>query len=315
MSCPGANGANGRQGQRLLLRSAFFALFLLAPALDLFRLDLTQGHFVVLGHDWVLDVRGVTAEQAAWRLLTRAFLPLAIVIGGFAYVSWRWGRFYCGWLCPHYSVVETINALMRRATGKPSLWQNKRLPERQRDGTVVQQSRAWWPLVLLAVVFFALLWAITLLTYLLPPAVVWGNLLNASLTPNQLRFLAVATALLTVEFALARHLFCRYGCAVGLAQSLVWMGNGRARQVSFDRTRARSCAACDASCEHACPMRLRPRQIKRRMFTCTQCELCVQACERVSFSLGQAAPLALGRGEAGSALPRRVRPPAGSPAG
>jgi dissimilatory sulfite reductase (desulfoviridin) alpha/beta subunit len=29
-------------------------------------------------------------------------------------------------------------------------------------------------------------------------------------------------------------------------------------------------------------MRLRPRQVKRRMFTCTQCQQCVQACDRVN---------------------------------
>jgi ferredoxin-type protein NapH len=29
----------------------------------------------------------------------------------------------------------------------------------------------------------------------------------------------------TLEFALARHLFCRFGCAVGLFQSLAWMAN------------------------------------------------------------------------------------------
>jgi heterodisulfide reductase subunit C len=34
-------------------------------------------------------------------------------------------------------------------------------------------------------------------------------------------------------------------------------------------------------------MRLQPRQIKRKMFTCTQCQQCVQACERVNEPNGQ----------------------------
>ena len=48
---------------------------------------------------------------------------------------------------------------------------------------------------------------ITLLTYLLPPAEVWGNLVDGSLTANQARFLAVGTLVFTLEFTLARHPF------------------------------------------------------------------------------------------------------------
>lgn len=270
------------QTQRNAWRVGFFLLFLLAPPLDLFRLDLNLGHFIFFGMDWKLGIHGAGAGEAAFNLFTRAFLPIALIIGVVAWVSWRWGRMYCGWLCPHFSVVEMINSLMRRASGKTTLWLKQRLPEKQSDGTAITPDRAWWPLVAVAVLFFSALWAITLLTYLLPPDEVWGNLLSGQLSRNQAIFITAGTALLAIEFTLARHLFCRFGCAVGLAQSLIWMGNPKAMVVGFDRSRAAACASCDASCEHACPMRLRPRQIKRKMFTCTQCQQCVQACERVS---------------------------------
>jgi polyferredoxin len=87
--------------------------------------------------------------------------------------------------------------------------------------------------------------------------------------------------LLVLEFTLARHLFCRFGCAIGLFQSLAWMTNKNAMVVGFDRKHAASCVECDKSCEHACPMRLKPRDLKRKMFTCTQCMQCVDACEKV----------------------------------
>ena len=79
----------------------------------------------------------------------------------------------------------------------------------------------------------------------------------------------------------ARHLFCRFGCAVGLAQSLVWMANKKAMVVGYDRSRAVACADCNAACDNACPMRLKPRSIKRMMFSCTQCGQCVSACTDV----------------------------------
>jgi polyferredoxin len=304
---------NRVQRQRLAWRTAFFALFLLAPPLNLFRLDLTLGHFIFLGMDWQLGIHGVSAGQATFNLLTRAFLPIASVIGIAAWVSWRWGRMYCGWLCPHFSVVEMINSLMRRASGKPTLWLREPLPSQQSDGTHIEPRAGWWPVTLIAVLFFSALWAVTLLTYLLPPVEVWGNLVSGSLTRNQGIFITAATVALAIEFSLARHLFCRFGCAIGLAQSLIWMGNPRAMVIGFDRSRASACAGCDASCEHACPMRLKPRQIKRKMFTCTQCQQCVQACEKVGRSEGRNSLLKMVQNDCALQVSRRDfghRPPA-----
>jgi polyferredoxin len=275
------------QWQRLFWRTAFFALFVLAPVLDLFRLDLDQGHFILFGHPWTLGIDASEPLQSGINIVLRAFLPIALIVGIGFWVSWRYGRLYCGWLCPHFSVVETINSLMRRASGKPTLRQKETLPEVQSDGVEIHPYKWIWLLVALAVLLFSFLWAVSFLTYLLPPFEVWGNLFQGELTRNQFIFISAATVLLTIEFTLARHLFCRFGCAVGLFQSLIWMANRKALVVGFDRARAAACADCDKSCEHACPMRLQLRQIKRKMFTCTQCQQCVQACEDVNRPKGQ----------------------------
>ena len=83
-----------------------------------------------------------------------------------------------------------------------------------------------------------------------------------------------------------RHLFCRFGCAVGLFQSLAWMANPKALVIAFDRDRARDCKSCSttkapggAACDSACPMRLTPRNIKRQMFACVQCGQCITESE------------------------------------
>jgi hypothetical protein len=178
-------------------------------------------------------------------------------------------------------VVELINGLMRRACGKPSLWERKPLPALQPDGRRLQPNPWYWPPTLVAVLGFAFLWALVLLTYLLPPAAIYHNLVSGELTRNQAVFLTAGTAALTVEFLLARHLFCRFGCAVGLFQSLAWMANPRAMVVGFDTPRADSCTDCNNACDNACPMRLRPRTLKRKMFTCTECAECIGACTQV----------------------------------
>jgi polyferredoxin len=283
---------NAAQKKRLFWRTAFFLLFILAPPLDLFRFDLNENQLILFGHPWIL---GIDAYQAGkiddmeliWSVVLHIFLPIGFVVGAGLYVSWRWGRIYCGWLCPHFSVVELINSLMRRASGKLSLWDRRPLPVHQQDGTHLEPDRRWWPLTALSIIFFAFLWAVVLLTYLLPPKQIYSNLIHGTLTGNQLTFITVATLLFAIEFTFARHLFCRFGCAIGLFQSLAWMSNRKAMVVSFDRKRASACVSCDASCEHACPMRLKPRSSKMRMFTCTQCLQCVQACERVQQQHGR----------------------------
>ncbi|MDY0012787.1 MAG: 4Fe-4S binding protein [Rhodocyclaceae bacterium] len=262
----------------------FFVLFVLAPVFDLLRYDLLAGHAWFLGMEWRVGLDDYTAGRIGlgevWSNIgLRIFLPILGTGAALIWVSWKWGRLYCGWLCPHFSVVETINRLMRHATGSPSLWERRPLPRREPDGTPFSVDRRWWLVTLPAAVAFAFLWAVVLLTYLLPPFEVYGNLFHGTPTRNQTIFLSAGTIVLSLEFLFARHLFCRYACAVGIFQSVAWMGHREAMVVGFDRARAASCADCGSACDHVCPMRLKPRSIKRTMFTCTQCAQCVSACE------------------------------------
>jgi ferredoxin-type protein NapH len=299
-----ASGADrGRQRRRFIWQTGFFLLFALAPVFNIFRYDLDAGHAWLLGMPWRLGLDAfmagkIGALEAGGNILLRLFLPLLAGAGGLMYFAWRWGRIYCGWLCPHFSAVETINQLMRRASGKFSVWDRQPIPPRNPDGSARPSHPAWWIPTVLFAVGFAALWAVVLLTYLLPPAEVYGRLWAMNPTRNQSIFLIAATTVLTLEFLFARHLFCRYGCAVGVFQSLAWMSNRGAMVVGFERPRAADCNACYesgnsgggpgyAACEGVCPMRLRPRTTKQKMFTCTQCAQCVDACGTVQGARGK----------------------------
>lgn len=304
------------QRRRRLFQAGFFVLFLLAPALDLLRFDLTEAQLWFAGQRWSLGITAlqqgqISATQAAVGIFVRAFLPGVAFVGAFLFVAWRYGRLYCGWLCPHFSAVELLNDLLHRACGKLSLWDREPVQHAGRS-----PQRRWWPLFAVSCAVMGSLWAITLLTYLLPPATIWGNLVHGSLTPNQARFIGIASVVFTLEFAFARHLFCRFGCAVGLFQSLAWMANPRALVMAFNRDRARDCRSCGtapapggnrwrgaprvqdtrgplpgegqaagnalrpgSACDAVCPMRLKPRNVKRLMFSCVQCGRCGSACE------------------------------------
>ncbi|NMG50603.1 4Fe-4S binding protein [Azoarcus communis] len=275
------------QQRRALCQVGFFVLFVLAPVFDILRYDLDAGHAWFLGFEWHLGLDDflagrIGALEAGTNVMLRLFLPLFAGAGAFIYIAWRWGRLYCGWLCPHFSVVETINRLMVRASGKPSIWEKAPITPWQPDGTRRTPDARWWGVVMPAAVAFAFTWAVVFLTYLLPPAEVYGKLISGELTRNQTLFIVAATTALSIEFLFARHLFCRYACAVGLFQSLAWMSNPKAMVVGFFRARARDCATClpekQSACDAVCPMRLTPRNIKRHMFTCTQCAQCIDAC-------------------------------------
>ena len=274
------------QRWRRVLQLSFFALFLAAPALNLLRFDLHETQLWVLGFRWSLGIdafqRGeIDATQVALNIVLRAIVPGIVGVVAFMTVAYRYGRLYCGWLCPHFSLVESLNGLLQRACGKLSLWDKHATP---RPGGA--PDARWWPAFFVACATFGFLWAITLLTYLLPPAEIWGNLVHGTLTPNQARFIAIGSVVFTAELMFARHLFCRFGCAVGLFQSLAWMANPKGLVVAFDRDRARDCRSCatakapqGSACDVACPMRLNPRNIKRMMFSCVQCGQCLTECE------------------------------------
>jgi len=283
------------QSWRLATQTGFFALFVLAPALNLLRFDLSETQLWFLGQRWSLGIDAlvngqVDATAAALQLVWRAFVPALLLVAVFLGVAYRYGRLYCGWLCPHFSMVEGLNTLLQRACGKLSLWDKRATP---RAG--VASDARWWPVFALSCAVMGFVWAITLLTYLLPPAVIWGGLLDGTLTPNETRFLLIASTVFTLEFAFARHLFCRFGCAVGLFQSLAWMANPKGMVVAFARERARECKTCDqprgSACDNACPMRLNPRNIKRMMFSCVQCGQCLSACDATQQAQARAPTL------------------------
>jgi polyferredoxin len=271
------------QQQRALFQGGFFILFVLAPVFDIFRLDLNLKHFILFGLDWTLGLDDflagrATPGQAALNIILRGFLPIVAVVGTLLWVAWKYGRLYCGWLCPHFSVVETVNQLVRRAIAKHSLWDRKKTPAHNPDGSLIRSHPIWWLVTVPVALGLAFTWAVVLLTYLLPPMEIYGNLWHGTLTRNQVAFISVGTTAFGIDFVLARHLFCRYACAVGLFQSLAWMANRKAMVVGFDRVRAHDCASCYSACDHVCPMRLHPRSVKRLMFACVQCGQCLDAC-------------------------------------
>lgn len=265
---------------RRITQSFFFVLFCVAPIFNLFRFDLDEGHFYLLTFHWSIGIgEDLPAGVLAKNLLLYGLLPIvALLVTGF-YLFYKYGRLYCGWLCPHFSVVEMVNQNLSKAIGKLSIWDKQELPKVQVDGSLRDKNKLWWLVVLPLAVSMAFLWAVVLIGYVINPHEFLQELWQQSLSFPKKAFLIVATLVLSSEFLFARHLFCRFGCAFGIFQSLAWMGNRKGLVINFDKSKSAQCKTCDNYCDHACPMRLKPRGMKRHMFSCTQCTQCLTACD------------------------------------
>ena len=120
----GTPADGGRQRWRRWGKAGFSVLLNLAPVFNLLRFDLVAGHAWLLGFEWHAGLEDFSAGRidafgAVGRVIGRVLLPILATGAVLIWVSWKWGRLYCGWLCPHFSVVETINGFMRRAIGRP----------------------------------------------------------------------------------------------------------------------------------------------------------------------------------------------------
>ena len=266
-----------REQLRSISQSSFYLLFLLAPLLNIFRFDIIEGHFVILGHSWMFgleysEFECLDTSHSVRTLLLNFVLPVVIFILFSGLIAWRYGRIYCGWLCPHFSVVETINALMLKHFKRVTLWE-KPLSDIQQTGSKL--------FVLVICIVIAFIWSFVILGYIYPPRLLITELIHWQFSFGPTLFLLVMTFILTIDFFFARHLFCKFGCSVGIFQSFFWMANRKAMVIGFDQSRANLCQSCDSECDKSCPMRLPVRSIKRSKFTCTQCGVCLTACEAV----------------------------------
>jgi len=271
-----------QQQARISAKVAFFILFIFAPLLNIFRFDLELGHFIIFGQAWTISIDSILygggdSVDAAIKIFTRVLLPGVAFVAITGALIWKFGRIYCGWLCPHFSVVELVNDLMMKQLNRVTVWEKATTENTHVIPRII---------VALAAILMAFIWAVALASYMLTPIPLLIDLVNFNLGFGSSLFISVATLVFSADFIFARHVFCKYGCALGLFQSLIWMANKKAMVIKFDRSRAKACRDCihyhkHKPCDQACPMRLPTRNMKRAKFTCTQCVQCVSACNSV----------------------------------
>lgn len=72
-----------------------------------------------------------------------------------SFIIWKMGRIYCGWLCPHFSVVEIFNDMMLKYLNRVTIWEK---------ASTKTNGMLPWILVFFSCALMAFVWAFSLLT-------------------------------------------------------------------------------------------------------------------------------------------------------
>ena len=303
---PGPGGARAwslaslrRHSRRRVAQIAFLALGFATPWLDLFRLDMPALQVVYGGRAYPLD----------WPYVLGMIIPFLVGVWGVAWVSWRWGRVFCGWACPYGSLVELFDGL-RTALGAGGT-------NRWVAGWMRRSAGYRWGLrsaAVLTLLLAPLLLGASLAAYLYPPA----RILKELTTPLQLGNRGqvvlwaweglVVLASWTAGFVVRFH-FCRMVCIYGMGQAMAASSCAPAKVLRprFLPEDLGACGSCQA-CLKACFLELDPRD--KELYVgfsagCFNCGDCLDVCSTVQGHRGRPALLTFDRPAPAPRPPRR----------
>jgi len=237
------------------------------------------------------------------------WLILALLVLSLFFFTALGGRLWCGYACPQTVFTDVFAGLARRIQG----WKGSRPPKRIAPWRTCALHATW--LALAGVVAFHLV------GYFRSPYS-WLDVLSsaAPLPPIATGFLAVASLVAYLDFALLRQKFCKYLCPYARFQSVLF--DRDTLVVAYDSARGEprgkrgkvtgDCVDCGL-CVAVCPSEIDIRN--GLQLDCIACTQCIDACNGVMQHVGRAPDLIGYRSLAASAASDPKAPGTGSRAG
>lgn len=267
--------------RRRALQAAVILLAILVPVSGLFRIDPTEGAFVVLGRQiWFSDFFIVVG---LWLTISTGLVTTYSSLG----------TAFCGWACPQNSLSEWGNRMTRRLLGKRA--------SVSLNGEKMQVSAGkdkWRNWVVLGGSFLivAMLFALIPLLYFYPPSAIWSFITfrdDARLAGSMHWIYTVFVLIVLLDIAFVRHFFCRFMCVYK-----VWQHSFKTREtlhVAYDPSFTDECARCNY-CVTTCFVGIDPR--KTEVYdSCVNCGECIDACRAIRKPKGGAGLLRFEMGE------------------
>ncbi len=226
----------------------FLAIMTSVPILDLFRLDMAESRFVILGKFFFINQ------------LYLALIAFVLSILILALVARNFGRIFCGWLCFQTTWSEIGGNIVNK-------WKRmKRLKDPKKKGKLLVE------IILLLMIAIPIMFAFysVLVSYFVAPKVMWSWITLGPPTWFLVLF-AKFSAFGLIDLLIIRHSFCQTICPYGIMQQKAQ--KNLALRISFDPDQCIDCGLCD----QACLMNLKPRQLIQSD-PCISCAECIVAC-------------------------------------
>lgn len=204
--------------------------------------------------------------EALWLFLLLTLLLVLLLL----LVTLALGRAWCGWACPQTTLVDLVEWFARAL------------------GVQVQAGRltatAWQQALLqLFCLALALLVGANLTWYFVAPDDFFARLFAGTLHWAALLTAGTVAAIVYLDLALLRRLFCKEFCPYGRFQTVL-IDDGTLT-LRYHPDEAPRCIRCGA-CVRACPTGIDIRQGEQ--IECINCGRCLDACRVVMAGRGQA---------------------------
>lgn len=240
-------------------------LFILIPALGLFRIDLVAGTFVVLGRQiWWSDIA-----------LMLGFVTVLVALAIMTYSST--GTIWCGWACPQNTVSEWANNLTHKLLGKHA---DVNVESRNAQVAASKNKVLNWIVLILSFLAVSLVLGVIPFFYFFPPGEVWSFITfntDSSLSVFMHRLYFVSVAAFFLDISGIRYFWCNYACAYRFGQR--FFKTKDSLHVDYDAKRSADCTKCNY-CAASCIVGINPTNFKSTD-TCINCGECVDACDRL----------------------------------
>ena len=257
---------------RRMSQLSFLALFVLAPVLGLFRVDILAGAFVIGSYQiWFADFAIVFGT---WFL-----------IAGVLVLSYSWlGAVFCGWACPQGLLSELGSSWMHRLLGRRA-----GLSVDGSGVTVALRKKKWvnWILLGLGFVAASMFFALIPVLYFYPPLVVWHFLTfqhDTAMPLSMYWIYFVFCVVMLLDIGFIRHIMCQNFCVYRIWQHS--FKTSETMRIGYDTSRSDECVKC-GYCASACAVDLDPKHTE--VYSgCTACGECIVACDRLHEGKGGA---------------------------
>lgn len=255
---------------RYVVQAFFLVFFAVLPFTGLFRIDLSNGRFVVDGY------------QVWWSDFFLILPFWLFLISGAAAVYSVLGMVFCGWLCIQNSLSEFVDFIIRKVFGPKKRYIGLDTLTNHPDKLPLNLGIGKWALFIGSVSLLSLVFGIVFAGYFVAPSVLLSDVRTGENMAQVFWVIGVIGSIMLLNLFLIRHYWCNWVCPYPLWQH--FFKSEGTMKVAFDDSRRDECTACNL-CVKSCIVDIDPRDTKN--FTrCINCGECVVVCEDYSGKRG-----------------------------